>query len=79
VVAFEYGTTREATGLIFAFTGYDTFAKHCPRESHVVLDIIADQARRAMLIGHRICALVQTDDPSTRFEPVGALRPLLLA
>jgi hypothetical protein len=73
VVAFEYGTTREATGLIFAFTGYDTFAKHCARESQVVLDIIADQARRAMLIGHRICALLQVDDPSLRFEAVGAM------
>ncbi|ABP54772.1 hypothetical protein Strop_2324 [Salinispora tropica CNB-440] len=54
-------------------TGYDTFARRCPRTAQVVLDIIADQARAAALIGHRVCCLVQSNDPAIRFEPVGAM------
>lgn len=63
---------EEPTGFVLAFTGYDTFAAHCPREAHIVLDIIANWARRAMLIGNRVCCLVQSNDPDIQFEPVGA-------
>ncbi len=63
---------EEPTGVVLAFAGYDTFASHCPREAHSVLDIIADLARRAMLIGNRMCCLVQSSDPDIQLEPVGA-------
>ncbi|NYT96255.1 barstar family protein [Salinispora sp. H7-4] len=72
VVTYDYGTTPDATGLVLVFTGYDTFSRHCPRTAQVVLDIIADQARAAALFGHRVCCLVQSNDPAIRFEPVGA-------
>lgn len=39
----------------------------------MVLDIVADRARGAALFGHRIMALVQSDDPDIAFEPVGAM------
>jgi hypothetical protein len=41
-----------------------------------VLDIIADRARTAMLTGHRICCLVQSNDPNIRLEPVAAMSVL---
>jgi RNAse (barnase) inhibitor barstar len=62
-----------SAGFILAFTRYDKFAAHCPREAQIVLDIVADQARRALLTGYRVCCLVQSDDPDIRFEPVGAM------
>ncbi len=55
------------------FTGYDKFVAHCPHGAQATLDIFADQARGAALFGHRMCCLVQSDDPNIRFEPVGAM------
>lgn len=69
----DFDAGSDVTGLVFVFTGYDTFAGACPREADVVLDIIADHARRAMLTGYRMCCLVQSDDPGIHFEPVGAM------
>lgn len=70
---FGYGfTDRDGSALVLAFTGYDKFAAHCPHQAHAVLDIIAVLARRAALSGHRMCALIQSDDPDLYFEPVGA-------
>jgi RNAse (barnase) inhibitor barstar len=72
VAGFNYGTTREATGLVLVFRRFDRFAARQPRVAHAVLDIFASQARSALLIGHRMICLVQSDDPDLRFEPVGA-------
>jgi hypothetical protein len=72
VVNYEYGTTRQAAGLVLAFAGYDAFARKRPRTAQIVLDIMADQARCARLTGHRILCLVQSGDPAITFEPVGA-------
>jgi barstar (barnase inhibitor) len=73
VVTYDYGTSRDVTGLVLTFTGYDAFADRCPRTAQVVLDILADQARSAALIGHRICCLIQSNNPNIRFDPVGAM------
>ncbi|MFF4016335.1 barstar family protein [Streptomyces sp. NPDC001843] len=73
VEAYECGTTREATGLVLVLTRYDRFTRAQPRAAQVVLDIVADRARGAALFGHRIMALVQSDDPDIAFEPVGAM------
>ncbi len=56
-----------------AFTGYDRFTRCCPRAAQIVLDIMADRARSALLFGNQVMCLVQTDDPGLRFEPVGAM------
>jgi hypothetical protein len=73
VETYDYGTSRDATGLVLVLGGYDTFTSHCPRAAQIVLDIIADRARTAMLTGHRICCLVQSNDPNIRLEPVAAM------
>ncbi|CCK26682.1 Barstar (barnase inhibitor) [Streptomyces davaonensis JCM 4913] len=73
VESYEYGTTRDATGLVLAFTGYDRFRRAEPDAAQSLLDILADRARSAALFGHRILCLVQSDDPDIEFEPVGAM------
>jgi hypothetical protein len=72
VATYDYGASRDATGTILVFTGYDTYAAREPRAAQVILDVIADTARLAMLFGHRMLCLVQSDDPDITFEPVGA-------
>jgi hypothetical protein len=49
VVDYPFGTTRVATDLLLTFAVYDAFARKRPRTAWIVLDIIADQAGRAML------------------------------
>ncbi|WP_407636949.1 barstar family protein [Hamadaea tsunoensis] len=73
VVDGQYGwAAAETAGLVLVFTGYDQFTRHCPRAAQIVLDIMADQARSALLFGRRVMCLLQSDDPQIRFEPVGA-------
>lgn len=72
VAVYEYGARPDATGTVVVLTGYDAFARHEPRTAAVILDIIASTARSAMLFGHRLLCLVQSDDPDIAFEPVGA-------
>ncbi|WP_042390636.1 barstar family protein [Streptacidiphilus melanogenes] len=76
VMGGAYGVPQDAPGVALAFTHYDVFAAACPREAHVVLDIVADHARRAAVFGGRLLCLVQSDDPDLRQEPVGA-QPVL--
>lgn len=71
VVEYAYGASRDATGTVLVFTRYDAFAAREPRAAHVVLDIITGHARHAMLIGHRMLCLVQSNDPDLGFDPVG--------
>jgi Barstar (barnase inhibitor) len=73
VLQYDDWTPPDATGFVFAFTGYETFAQACPEVAHAVLDIIAGHSREAMLTGRRVFALVQTADPDFRMGPVGAM------
>lgn len=73
VVDGQYGWATGTADLVLVFAGYDRFARSCPRAAQIVLDIMADQARSALLFGRRLMCLVQTDDPQIRFEPVGAM------
>ena len=70
VVAQDYGWSPDSAGLAIVFTGYDAYAKACPRSAHIVLDLLADHSRVAMLFGRPFVVLVQSDDPGIRFEPV---------
>ena len=38
-----------------------------------MLDIFADQARRAILVGNRVICLMQSNGPQLSFGPVGAM------
>jgi hypothetical protein len=72
VTEYRYGARRDATGLFLVFTGYDVFAARSPRSARIVLDIIVGRSRAAALVGHRMGCLVQSDDPTIRFEDLGA-------
>ena len=72
VASWDYGASRDATGTVLVFTGYDAFASREPQAAQHILDIVALNARRAMLYGHRLLCLVQSNDPNIIFEPVGA-------
>ncbi|MFL6119042.1 barstar family protein [Actinophytocola sp.] len=72
VARYEYGAARDATGTVLVFTGYDAFAGREPRAAQVILDIIATAARGAMLVGHRLLCLVQSNDAGITFDGVGA-------
>ena len=48
------------------------FAQRFPDVAWSVLDVLAIQARYFLLFGQRLVALIQSDDPQIRFEPVGA-------
>lgn len=64
--------TVDSAGLVVVFTGYDAYIVRQPRVAWVVLDIVAAQSRQALLFGHQILCLVQSDDSALRLEPVGA-------
>lgn len=72
VASADYGVRPAAAGLVLVLVGFDRIAASHPTEAHSVLDIIALQARSAMLIGRRMICLVQTDNPRLSFDPVGA-------
>ncbi|MFI5756764.1 barstar family protein [Streptomyces sp. NPDC051569] len=68
-----YDDDAESTGLVLAFTDYDRFATADPGAAQIVLDIMANQARRAAVVQRRFFALIHSNDPDIRFEPVGAM------
>ena len=74
VASGDYGWDVEAhTGLVIVLRSFDAFAAVDPGTAQIVLDILARQARGALLIGHRLICLVQSNDPQLSFEPVGAM------
>ncbi|WP_078903953.1 barstar family protein [Streptomyces xanthophaeus] len=68
-----YDDSPVGTGLVLSITDYDRFVAACPRAAQVVLDIVADRARRAAVLQRRFFCLIHSSDPDIRFEPVGAM------
>jgi RNAse (barnase) inhibitor barstar len=73
VASGDYGWNSDATGLVIVLRSFDTFAAVDRRTAQIMLDIFADQARCAILMGNRIICLVQSNDPQLAFDPVGAM------
>ncbi|MFF5243837.1 barstar family protein [Streptosporangium sp. NPDC000095] len=71
VAVCDYGVKPEATGLVLVLIGYDRFAVRFSEVAEMVLDIIACNSWTAMLMGHRMFCLVQSDDPRIVFGPLG--------
>ncbi len=72
VAWFQYGADAESAGTVIAFRHYDSFRSHSSAAAESILDILAAVARDALLIGHRMIVLVQSDDPDISFGPLGA-------
>lgn len=74
IAAGDYGWDVEhETGVVIVLKRFDAFAKVDRRTAQTMLDIVAVQARCAILIGNRMICLVQSNDPHLAFEPVGAM------
>jgi hypothetical protein len=67
------GSGAAASGFVLVLIGYDHFAERFPRDAQIVLNIFAERARTALLIGHRMMCLIQSDNPAICFDPVGAM------
>jgi RNAse (barnase) inhibitor barstar len=72
VAACDYGWRSEATGLVLVLINFERFAAADRLTAQRLLDIFADKARAAMLIGNRMMCIIQSNDPRSTFEPVGA-------
>ncbi|OBI17765.1 hypothetical protein A5712_23605 [Mycobacterium sp. E2327] len=64
-----------AAGVVMVLTGFDRFAARFPDDAHTLLDIYALRQRAALIGGHHLICLVQSDDPHLRLAPVGATPP----
>jgi Barstar (barnase inhibitor) len=62
----------EEGGTVLAFLAFDVFHRLSPEPARHVLDVVARWSRFYLLTGRRLLALVQSDDPALRLEPVGA-------
>jgi RNAse (barnase) inhibitor barstar len=67
----------EEGGIVLAFRSFDVLHRLLPKPAWHILDIVARWSRFFLLTGRRMMALVQSDDPGLRIEPVGA-RPVRL-
>jgi hypothetical protein len=74
VASGDYGWDADANaGLVIVLKAFDAFTAVDRGTAHHMLDIFADRARCAILIGHRITCLVQSNDPRLAYDPVGAM------
>lgn len=60
-------------GVVLQFRHFDAFARADSDFAHTLLDSIESTSRRFLLLGLRLLALVQSDDPRIRFERIGAV------
>jgi len=72
VAFYAYGAQRDSVGTVLVLSHFDAFARTNREVAQALLDIYAGVAGMAMLIGHRMLCLVQSDDPQLAFDPVGA-------
>lgn len=59
-------------GLVFCFIRFDLLKAASPDLAQGILDIIESNSRYNLLLGRRLMALVQSDDPRIQFGPLGA-------
>ncbi len=59
-------------GTVLAFAHFDSLVASQSTIAAALLDILADNSRRAMLFGKRLIVLLQTDSPDFRTGPIGA-------
>ncbi len=60
------------SGVVLCFLRYDLLRTASPELAEGVLDVIEWNSRDYLLLGRRLLALVQSDDPRIQFHPLGA-------
>jgi hypothetical protein len=61
-----------ATGIAFCLVRIDLLAASDRYAAQALLDIIESHSRDYLLLGLRLLALAQSDDPKIQFDPIGA-------
>ena len=64
------------SGRVLLFHRYDVFTANLPKVAWHVLDIIDRNSWLHLLFGRRLFALVQSDNPSIEFPPIGSRPPM---
>jgi hypothetical protein len=72
VAECSYGAREDAAGLVLTISRFDVLATHDLGAAEGVLDAFTDAARTALLFGHRMLLLLQSDDPELEIPPVGS-------
>jgi hypothetical protein len=70
--AFRELEANSESGFAICFLRYDLLTASEPLFAEAILDIIERNSRDHLLLGRRFLALVQSDDPRIRFNPLGA-------
>jgi Barstar (barnase inhibitor) len=73
VASFDYGADSDATGTATVLRRFDRFVERQPESAHSLLDTFARTGRAALLIGHRMVFLVQSDNPDLQLAAVDAV------
>lgn len=61
----------DSVGLVVVLPTIDKLAESDPQETLRLLDAIADHSRESMMVGRRILALTQSDDPQLDLGLIG--------
>lgn len=59
-------------GVIVILKKFDHYTKKFPDSAQSLLDVLEISSRRFLLTGRKLITLVQSDDPTISFDPVGA-------
>lgn len=66
----------EDGGMAVVIRHFEKFARHEPALATAVLEALESTSRHHLLFGRRFLAMIQSDDATVRFAPVGA-RPVV--
>lgn len=60
-----------SAGFALVLTGFDVFVHHHIEDAHTLLEVVAERAWPAALLGRRLICLVQADDPTLQLRRIG--------
>lgn len=60
-----------STGFVLVLTSFDVFVHQHRDDAHTLLELVAERAWSAALLGRRVLCLVQSDNPSIRLRRIG--------
>jgi hypothetical protein len=64
-------TWGRSAGFAFVLTGFDVFERDHRDEAHTLLEVVAERAWPAALLGRRLICLVQPDNPALSLRRIG--------
>jgi hypothetical protein len=61
----------KSAGFVLALAGFDAFARHRRDDAHTLLEVVAERAWPAALIGRCLVCLVQSDNRALSLRRIG--------